>query len=157
MKKFLAFLASLFRSVPADKNFRSDVLSVYPNAIISEDLLPASNLDVTVVVLPGCPAGFPTLLAPFVSSGDGVLTVVVTGKAADYIAGAVGVGSLVPDAVRSYLVGLLKTSGVAAHLAGLATGAGGAVVVSVVEAAAPFIVNALEAALGGYNGCVAVK
>lgn len=157
MGKFIEWLLSLFRFVPKQPDFKSHVLALYPQAVVSEDLLPGSGVELSVVVLPGVPAGFPAALTPYVRSGDGVLTVVVTGGAADYLLKLIGGESLMPDLVRGHLIDLLKASGVVSKLASVAAGARGVLVLGALAAVSPLIVNAIEASLGGFNGCVTVR
>ena len=157
MGKFIEWVLSLFRFVSRQADFKSHVLALYPQAVVFEDLLPGSRVDLTVVVLPGVPAGFPAEMVPLVRSGDGVLTVVVTGQAADGLLQVIGVESLVPDAVREHLIALLKASGVVSKLASVAVGTKGVLVLGVLEAVSPLILNAIEASLGGFNGCVTVR
>lgn len=157
MNKLLAFLAGLFKSKPADKNFSADVLKLFPDAIVAENLLPDTGVNITVAVLPGVAAGFPAQLEPFVGSGDGVLTVVITGSAANDLAKALGLESFVPDTVKTYLVGLLTASGIVAKLKELSGGGKGALVVAALQVAAPYIVSVLEVKLGAANGCITVR
>lgn len=157
MNAFLTFLSNLFKSKPADKNFTADVTKLFPDAIVAENLLPDSGVNITVAVLPGVAAGFPSQIDPFVSAGDGVLTIVVTGSAANDIAKALGLESFVPDTVKTYMVGLLTASGVVAKLKELASGGKGALVVAALQIAAPYIVSVLEVKLGASNGCITVR
>lgn len=85
--KLASVVANVFGANKAPADLRTAVKALHPDAIVENNIFTNGPLNVTMVALPGVsPGTLPADLKDLIKNGDGTVTLVFTGSAADDIA-----------------------------------------------------------------------